>query len=155
MAALRVLRAHSLLAVVTKNLKVVAFADGAARGNPGPAAAGVVLQDPAGKELKTLSVALGHQSNNTAEYCALILALQEALMMGVRDLQVFTDSELVVKQFSGEYKIKEPSLKALFCLASHLKAAFKALKVTHVPREKNKDADAAANRALDKLDFFI
>ena len=134
---------------------VVAFVDGAARGNPGPAAAGVVLQDGAGKDLKVLSVALGHQSNNTAEYCALILALQEALMMGMKELQVYTDSELVVKQFSGEYKIKEPSLKALFCLVSHLKGAFKTLAVTHVPREKNKRADAEANRALDKLDFFV
>ena len=131
-----------------KNTKLTAYVDGAARGNPGPAAAGVVVDDAAGKELKILSVALGHQSNNTAEYCALILALQEALMMGAKELQVYTDSELVVKQFNGEYKIKEPSLKALFSLVSHLKGGFKSLKVTHVSREKNKRADAEANRAL-------
>ena len=139
---------------IGKNLKLIAFVDGAARGNPGPAAAGVVIQDTHGKILKTLSIALGHHSNNTAEYCALILALQEALMMRAGDLQVYTDSELIAKQFSGEYKVKEPSLRALFCLASHLKGAFKTLAVTHVPREKNKLADAEANRALDKLDFF-
>ena len=138
-----------------KKTKVIAYVDGASRGNPGPAAAGVVLQDISGKELKTLAVALGHQSNNTAEYCALILALQEAMMMGARELQVYTDSELIVKQLNGEYKIKEPSLKALFCLASHLRSGFKKLTISHVPREKNKLADAEANRALDKLDFFV
>lgn len=141
--------------MTVKNSKLVAYVDGAARGNPGPAAAGVVLQDAGGKELKTLAVALGHQSNNTAEYCALILAMQEALILGARDLQVYTDSELVVKQLSGEYKVKEPSLKAFFCLVAHLKSAFKKLEVTHVPREKNKLADAQANRALDNLDFFV
>ena len=137
-----------------KNSKLIAYVDGAARGNPGPAAAGVVFQEAGGKTLKTLSVALGHHSNNTAEYCALILALQEALMMHAGELQVYTDSELIARQFSGEYKVKEPSLRALFCLASHLKGAFKKLAVTHVPREKNKLADAEANRALDKLDLF-
>ena len=150
---LRVLRPHPLLASV-KNPKVVAYVDGAARGNPGPAAAGVVLQSPDGKTLKTLSVAIGQHTNNVAEYCALILALQEALMLGAREVHVYTDSELVTRQFNGEYKIKEPSLKALFCLADHLRGAFKKLAVTHVPREKNKLADAEANRALDKLDFF-
>ena len=156
MDPLRILRAYPLLAVVTtgKSAKVIAFVDGAARGNPGPAAAGVVIQDVSGKTLRTLSVALGHHSNNTAEYCALILALQEAVMMRVSGLQIYTDSELIAKQFSGEYKVKEPSLRALFCLASHLKSAFKSLAVTHVPREKNKLADAEANRALDKLDLF-
>ena len=115
----------------------------------------MVLQDASGKELKTLAVVLGHQSNNTAEYCALILALQQAMMMGARELQVYTDSELVVKQLNGEYKIKEPSLKVLFCLASHLRSGFKKFAISHVPREKNKLADAEANRALDKLDLFI
>ena len=138
-----------------KNLKLIAYVDGAARGNPGPAAAGVVLQDAAGKTVKTMAVPLGHQSNNTAEYCALILALQEALMMRAADLQIYTDSELIARQFSGQYKVKEPSLKVLFCLASHLKGGFKTLAVTHVPREKNKLADAEANRALDNLDLFV
>ena len=137
-----------------KNQKSIAYVDGAARGNPGPASAGVVLQDSGGKILKTLAVPLGHNTNNTAEYCALILALQEALMMGASELQVFTDSELIVKQFNGEYKVKEPSLKALYSLASHLKGGFKTMTLSHVPREENKLADAEANRALDRLDFF-
>ena len=137
-----------------KTPKIVAFVDGAARGNPGPAAAGVVLQDGSGKTLQTLSVPLGRQTNNTAECCALILALQEALMLGAKEVHVYADSELVVRQFNGEYKVKEDSLKTLHALAAHLKGAFKALTVSHVPREKNRLADAEANRALDKSDFF-
>lgn len=156
MDRLRVLREDPLLAFVmspTKTSKIVAYVDGAARGNPGPAAAGVVfLKDE--KTVKTLSVPIGNNTNNVAEYCALILALQEALMMGAQELQVFADSELVVKQFNGEYKVKEPSLKALHCLAKHLQDGFKSLKLTHVPRQQNKLADDAANKALDGFDFF-
>ena len=128
--------------------------DGAARGNPGPASAGIVfIKD--GKTVKTLSVPIGSNTNNVAEYCALILALQEALMMGVRELDVFTDSELVTKQFNGEYKIKEPTLKALYRLADHLRGGFEKLKLAHVPREQNKLADAAANKALDATDLLL
>ena len=137
-----------------KTAKIAAYVDGAARGNPGPASAGVVFVQGK-KTVKTLSVALGHNTNNVAEYCALILALQEALMMGVRELEIFTDSELVTKQFNGEYKIKEPTLKALYCLASHLREGFDKLTLAHVPREQNTLADEAANKALDRLDFFV
>src|SRR5690349_10139751 len=103
---------------------ILAFVDGAARGNPGPASAGVVLQKPSGEHLKTLSVPLGHATNNVAEYSGLILAMQEALLMGAKELEIRTDSELVAKQWSGEYKVKDASLKVLFILASHLKAGF-------------------------------
>ena len=150
------MRQDPLLALVSspKISKITVFVDGAARGNPGPASAGIVfIKDK--KTVKTLSVPIGHNTNNVAEYCALILALQEALMMGVRELEVFTDSELVTKQFNGEYKIKEPTLKVLHCLASHLREGFEKLKLAHVPREENTLADAAANRALDRLDFFV
>ena len=150
MDCVRVLRQDSLLATV----KLTAYVDGAARGNPGPAAAGVVFQKD-GKGVKTLSVPIGNNTNNVAEYCALILALQEALMMGAKELHVFTDSELVAKQFNGEYKVKEPSLKALYCLASHLRDGFEKLKLTHIPRESNRLADEAANKALDQLDFLM
>jgi ribonuclease HI len=138
------MRAHSLLAYV----------DGAARGNPGPAAAGIVLQDSEGRPVKTLSVAIGTATNNVAEYTALVLVLQEALLLGAKELEVFTDSELVAKQWSGEYKVKDPSLRVLHLLASHLKGGFTRLSVTHVPREKNKLADDAANRALDSTALF-
>ncbi len=138
------MRPHSLLAYV----------DGAARGNPGPAAAGVVLQSSSGETVKTLSIALGSTTNNVAEYAALVLALQEALLLGAKELHVYTDSELVARQWSGDYKVKDASLKVLFTLASHLKRGFQKLQVTHVPRERNKLADEAANRALDSQGLF-
>ena len=137
-----------------KKKKLIAYVDGAARGNPGPAAAGVVLTDAEGTPVKTLSVPLGRQTNNTAECCALILAMQEALLLGAKELQIHADSELIVRQFNGEYKVKEDSLKTLHALAAHLKPGFTRLSVSHVPREKNKLADAEANRALDKPDLF-
>ncbi len=157
MDCVRVLRKNSLLAVLSHpsvRYKITAHVDGAARGNPGPAAAGVVFQKDK-KIIKTLSVPIGNNTNNVAEYCALILALQEALMMGVRELYVFTDSELVAKQFNGEYKVKEPSLKALYCLAAHLRGGFEKLELAHVGRQDNRLADDAANKALDRLDFFV
>ena len=144
MDRLRIMRAHSLLAYV----------DGAARGNPGPAAAGVVLQTLSGETVKTLSIALGSTTNNVAEYAALVLALQEALLLGVKELHVHTDSELVARQWSGDYKVKDASLRVLFTLATHLKQGFQKLQVTHVPRERNKLADEAANRALDSQALF-
>ena len=130
--------------------KVVAFIDGASRGNPGPAAIGVVLQESGGKVLKDLSVRIGVATNNVAEYYALIFALQEAMIMKVSELEVFTDSELVARQFSGQYKIKESSLQVLFLLVKHLREGFGQLTLTHVPRERNKIADRLANQALDQ-----
>ena len=133
----------------------VVFIDGASRGNPGPAAVGIVFQGKKGKNLKKISLAIGHATNNVAETYALIFALQEAIMLKEESLQVFTDSELIAKQFSGEYKIRDASLKALSLLVNHLKQGFKHLSVSHVPREKNKLADAAANEALDKDYDFL
>lgn len=153
---MRVLRADSLLGPVTASKKegLTAYVDGASRGNPGPAAFGVVLQDPNGKTVKTLSQRIGSATNNTAEYYGLISALQEALIMGARDLRVFTDSELLAKQFSGQYKVKEESIKRLFLLVQQLRRGFQNLEVKHVPREQNKLADSEANRALDE-EFFL
>ena len=129
--------------------KIVAYVDGASRGNPGPASVGVVIQDAEGKPLKTISARIGTATNNIAEYYALIFALQEAMIFGAKELQIYTDSELVARQFSGQYKIKEASLQQLFLLVTQLKRGFKKLSVNHVPREQNKLADAAANQALD------
>ena len=131
------------------------FIDGASRGNPGPASAGVVFQDGEGKVTKSLSKNIGIATNNTAEYCALIFAMQEALMMGIAELEVFTDSELLTRQFSGEYRVKDENLKVLSALIGHLKQGFRKLSVSHVPREKNKLADQAANQALDAGPFFL
>ena len=127
--------------------------DGASRGNPGPASIGVVFQDEKGRSLKNISLKIGETTNNVAEYTALVYALQEALSMRLEALQIFTDSELMARQFSGEYKIKEPSLKLLNLLVSHLRGAFREVTLTHVPREKNKLADREANKALDELLF--
>ena len=133
-----------------KNSKVTAYIDGASRGNPGPASAGVVFQNAAGHPIRNLSIRIGKATNNVAEYSALIFALQEATLMRVKELQLFTDSELLAKQFNGEYKIKEDTIRVLYSLAAHLKKSFKHLSVTHIPRERNKLADEEANKALDQ-----
>lgn len=130
--------------------KAVAYVDGASRGNPGPAAFGVVFMGPDGKPERKIGAAIGTATNNTAEYFGLIVAMQEALVMGARELAVFTDSQLVARQFSGEYKIKEPSIRQLFVFVAQLRRGFDKISVTHVPREENKHADAEANRALDE-----
>ena len=130
--------------------KVTVFIDGASRGNPGPASIGVVFQDGKGVTLKTLSEKIGVATNNTAEYFGLIFALQEALMMGVKEIEIFADSELLVKQCRGEYKVKEESLKQLSALVKHLRQGFKKITIAHVPREQNKLADREANKALDE-----
>ena len=130
--------------------RLTVFIDGASRGNPGPAAVGVVFQDKRGKTLKKISLAIGRATNNIAETLALIFALQEAIIIKAEELEVFTDSELIAKQFSGEYKIKDASLRTLALLVNQLRRGFRHLSVTHVPREKNKLADEAANQALDK-----
>ena len=141
--------------MIKKNpVRLTVFVDGASRGNPGPAAVGVVFQDAQGKVLKNISEKIGPSTNNIAEYCALIFALQEAIIMGTRELEVFTDSELLAKQFNGEYKIKDPTLKLLSLMIGRLRQGFRKLTVTHVPREQNKLADRQANRALDQELFL-
>jgi ribonuclease HI len=143
-----------LARIAKKEKELVAYVDGASRGNPGPAACGVVIKNPAGEVIDTLGLTIGVATNNVAEYTALILAMQETLFLGAKKLTIFTDSELVAKQWSGEYKVKEASLKVLFVIASHLKRGFQAIRVSHIPREQNKLADEAANRALNQEDLF-
>lgn len=133
-----------------KEHSAVAYIDGASRGNPGPASAGVVIQDGAGKEIATVSQRIGHATNNIAEYAGLIFAMQKALSLGLKELEIRTDSELLARQWSGEYKIKEESLKLLNVFVRNLKGYFTSVSVKHVPREQNKLADAQANRALDQ-----
>jgi len=135
--------------------KAEMYIDGASRGNPGPASVGIVLREPGAQEpVEAVGYRIGQTTNNIAEYYALILGLQEALIWGIKDLSVFTDSELLAKQFAGEYKIKEPSLQQLFLLIAHLKRGFTRLTLTHVPREQNRLADAEANKALDAISLF-
>jgi|SRR5215831_6102601 len=124
-------------------------ADGAARGNPGPAAYGFVLDSPAEAEVASGGEAIGETTNNVAEYRGLIAGLERALALGVTRLEVRMDSELVVRQMSGRYRVKHPGLIPLFRRARALAERLEGWTIVHVPREQNKRADAQANRALD------
>jgi ribonuclease HI len=125
------------------------FADGAARGNPGPAAYGFVLDDPAGKPRAAVGRVLGETTNNVAEYQALIAGLHCALEHGVTELAVRMDSELVVRQMTGVYRVRNAGLKPLFEEARRLSEQFKEFDIAHVRREHNVRADSEANKALD------
>lgn len=125
------------------------FADGAARGNPGPAAAGFVLDDPEGRPAAAGGIALGTATNNVAEYRALLAGLTRAIEMGVGAIEVRMDSELVVRQMTGIYRVKHAGLKPLFAEAQALSRRFTHFGIRHVPRDENARADAEANRALD------
>jgi len=127
--------------------ELTAHIDGASLGNPGRAGAGISFRDASGEEVGALSVSLGEATNNVAEYRALILALEEARRLGARRLDVFSDSELLVKQFHGQYRVKTPHLRPYYQQAQMLRNDFESLTLTHVPREKNQRADELARRA--------
>jgi ribonuclease HI len=129
---------------------LVAFSDGGARGNPGPAGYGVVIQDESGKKVAALSQYLGHQTNNVAEYQGLIGALEYAVEHGPKALKLISDSELLVKQIRGEYKVNNPTLKALHGRARQLIRQLDWFSIQHVLRGKNQEADRLANEAMDK-----
>ncbi len=123
--------------------------DGGARGNPGPAGIGVVLKDQDGKLLAEIGRAIGETTNNVAEYTALIAGLELALDQGVSDIDVYVDSELVVSQLEGRWKIKNDRLRALAARASSLLSRFDSASISHVRRDLNADADLLANRGMD------
>lgn len=124
--------------------------DGAARGNPGPAGAGIAISDSKGRIVKELAVYLGECTNNVAETCALILALQEALRMGASGVSVSTDSQLLACQVNGEYRVKDKNLQVLHALIRPLAEGFDRFDIRHVPREENKAADRLANQAVNQ-----
>ena len=124
--------------------------DGASRGNPGPAGAGIVLHDPQGRLLVNTGRYLGETTNNVAEYQALLLGLEEARKLEVQKLRIFADSELMVKQLTGRYRVKSPHLIPLWREALNALRQFETWGIAHVPREENHMADAAANRAIDQ-----
>lgn len=126
------------------------FTDGGSRGNPGPAAIGAVLKNPDGSTVAGFKEYLGHATNNQAEYRALLLGMQKAKEYGVRVLHCFLDSELVVRQLQGKYKIKDPTLSQLFVKIWNISQGFEKIDFTHIPREKNKEADLLVNQALDE-----
>ncbi len=125
------------------------FTDGAARGNPGPASIGCVLKNSDGEVVAEISEYLGETTNNQAEYRALLAGLQKALDLKIKNLEVFLDSELVVKQIHGEYRVKHPELIPLYEEIKSVLRKFPTIQVSHVRREKNKEADTLANLALD------
>lgn len=123
------------------------FFDGCSKGNPGRAGAGAVLYDPQGAEVFAESVFAGHSAtNNEAEYTGLILGLNEALKRGITELQVCGDSQLVVRQMQGKYRVKSPNLVPLHQCATNLASKFSKIGFEHVYRDKNQRADALSNR---------
>src|SRR6202789_4404167 len=129
---------------------LVAHSDGGARGNPGPAGYGVVIQDQSGRKVAQLSEYLGHQTNNFAEYQGLIAALEYAVANGHKALKVISDSELLVRQIKGIYKVKNAALQDLHGRAKELIAQLDWFSIGHVLRGHNEEADRLANAAMDK-----
>src|SRR5579859_1434941 len=124
--------------------------DGGARGNPGPAGYGAVFKDAAGKKIAELSRYLGIQTNNYAEYSGLIAALEFAVSHNHKALKVFSDSELLVRQITGVYKVRSPELRELYDKARALIRKLESFRIEHVRREFNREADQLANRAMDE-----
>src|SRR5579862_3241716 len=129
---------------------LVAHSDGGARGNPGPAGYGVIIKDETGRTVASLSEYLGHQTNNFAEYQGLIAALEYAIQNGPKALKLISDSELLVRQIKGIYKVKNPTLQDLHARAKDLIAKLEWFSIGHALREHNRDADRLANEAMDK-----
>jgi ribonuclease HI len=132
-----------------KHKSLAIYIDGAARGNPGPAGAGIVIVDEKGNSISDISKFLGNATNNVAEYTALIFGMEEARNLEAESLTINTDSELLAKQLGGEYKVKNPALKELHSKVMRLLDSFSDVMVNNIPREENKGADKLANKAID------
>jgi ribonuclease HI len=150
-------RGKSLFGETASNPKPIAAAyraniDGGSRGNPGPAAYGVVIRDARGEPVAKLKKYIGRSTNNVAEYYGLIAAMDYAQSHGVRAIRIESDSELLVKQMSGLYKVKSADLQPLFERAKKMSQAFESFRIDHVYREQNREADALANEALDETE---
>lgn len=130
--------------------RVRVYSDGAARGNPGPSGAGAVLVEPSGQVIDRIGKYLGVQTNNYAEYMGLLLGLKRARELGVHEVEVFADSELMIRQLGGRYQVKSPTLRPLYEEALKLLNDFSRVKLVHVPREMNTAADEMSNRAIDE-----
>jgi ribonuclease HI len=128
------------------------YTDGGSRGNPGPSASGAVIKTPSGEKLAEVSKYLGRTTNNQAEYTAIILGLERAVKLGAKEISLFMDSELATKQLNGEYRVKDPEIAKRFLEVKNLLHKFERVRITHVRREKNTEADALVNACLDKQD---
>lgn len=132
-----------------RRYEIIAYIDGASRGNPGPAAAGFILTEETGNQLQAKAFFLDKTTNNVAEYTALIKALEAARKIHADRLTIFSDSELLVRQINGKYRVKSEQIKPLFQKATELIDKFKDIKVKHILRDKNKEADKLVNQALN------
>lgn len=137
-------------AVTGRHARLRVYSDGAARGNPGLAGAGAVLTTPEGEVVERLGRFLGVQTNNVAEYTALLLGLERAKELGATEVDVLADSELMIRQLEGRYQVKAPGLKPLFEKARALLRGFPKTTLQHIPRAQNADADEMSNRAIDE-----
>jgi ribonuclease HI len=131
-------------------VKLIVNVDGGARGNPGPAAIGVVVSDADGKVIDELAESIGHATNNVAEYRALLRGIEWARGLGADELEIVGDSELVARQLTGAYKVKHPSMKPLYEEAVAALRAFERWSIRTVPRAENERADSLVNHALDE-----
>ncbi|MBI4786600.1 MAG: ribonuclease HI family protein [Chloroflexi bacterium] len=130
--------------------KLILYTDGAARGNPGPAALGIVLTDPRGKEIEALGETIGRATNNEAEYRALLRGLERARTHHATEIEIRTDSQLLAQQLKGVYRVRAENLKPLHIQGQRALAQFARVAIRHIPREENRRADALANQALDR-----
>ncbi|MEK7623245.1 MAG: ribonuclease HI family protein [Patescibacteria group bacterium] len=131
-------------------MKVFLHTDGGSRNNPGPSALGVVIKDEKGIILTAYGEYLGKQTNNYAEYMAVISGLRKAQSLGATEIECIADSKLVIEQLSGNWKVKEPTLQKLFVLAWNELQKFKKVRLRHTLRHNNKEADAQVNKILDQ-----
>ena len=128
--------------------KVVIHSDGASRGNPGLAAIGATIKDEQGKLIARISQRIGRTTNNQAEYRAIIAALEEAARLGARQVELNSDSELVVRQIKGEYRVRKATLKPLYQQVKQLQGSLESFIINYIPRQQNTEADRLANKAL-------
>jgi ribonuclease HI len=129
--------------------KLIVNVDGGARGNPGPAAIAAVVQSPDGEVLEEHGERIGEATNNVAEYRALLLGIARAAELGAEEVELVGDSELIVKQVRGEYKVKDATMRELHAQAKRALATFDRWSIRHVRREQNAEADRLVNRVLD------
>ncbi len=130
------------------------YTDGGSRGNPGPSGIGVVILDSYKKKIKEIFSYIGEATNNIAEYSAMIAALEAAIELKASELIIHTDSELMVKQLNGEYKVKDPNMKMLFDKSLNLLKRLESFEIKHIERSKNKDADKLVNKAINLAGLF-
>ena len=128
--------------------KAIIYVDGASRGNPGPSAIGATIKDEQGKLIARISQGIGRTTNNQAEYRAIITALEKAIRLGARQIELNADSELAVRQIKGRYRVKNSALKPLHQQVRQLQNQLESFTINHIPRQQNQEADELANRAL-------